>query len=131
MTQQLAQIALLVDDYDRAIDYYVGVLGFELIEDSLLGEDGKRWVRVAPEGGGSGLLLAQAKTPEQRASVGDQCGGRVFLFLHTDDFQNDYAAYHAAGVRFEESPRHEPYGDVAVFRDIYGNRWDLVGPKSS
>ena len=128
MSPRLAAVALVVGDYDEALAYYCGVLGFELIEDSELGS-GKRWVLVAPSKQvGSGLLLAQASGADQRARVGDQTGGRVFLFLHTDDFAADHTRYLDAGVRFIEEPRQEPYGTVAVFEDLYGNRWDLVQP---
>lgn len=124
--QTMAAIALLVRDYDEALAFYVGVLGFELVEDAPLGPD-KRWVRVRPPGGGdTSLLLARAATPEQVALVGKQAGGRVFLFLETDDFQRDHAAYLEGGVQFLEAPRHEVYGTVAVFTDLYGNRWDLI-----
>jgi len=126
MPQSLAALALLVPDYDEAIAYYTGTLGFVLVEDTAIG-GGKRFVVVAPPGGGGGrLVLAAASTEAQRARIGDQTGGRVFLFLHTDDFARDHAAYRAAGVEFREAPRHEPYGTVAVFRDIYGNLWDLI-----
>ena len=126
MTQQIGAVALLVRDYDEAIDYYTGALGFDLIEDTPLGE-GKRWVLVAPAGGrGPALLLARAADERQRARVGDQTGGRVFLFLHTDDFWCDYDAMRSRGVRFAEEPRREVYGTVAVFVDLYGNRWDLL-----
>ncbi len=126
MSRRLHAVALLVRDYDEAIAYYCGVLGFQLVEDSDLG-GGKRWVLVAPStGAGSQLVLAKASGPEQEARVGDQTGGRVFLFLHTDDFATDHARYLAGGVRFIEEPRHEPYGTVAVFEDLYGNRWDLI-----
>ena len=127
MTQHLANIALIVADYDEAIAWYTQVLGFTLLQDIDMG-DGKRWVRVAPPGsnGGTALLLAQASTEAQRTRVGDQVGGRVGFFLHTDDFARDHAAMTERGVRFAEEPRHEPYGTVAVFVDLYGNRWDLV-----
>lgn len=126
MAQRISYVTLVVRDYDEAIDYYTRVLGFDLVEDTPL-TDGKRWVLVAPPGvGGSRLLLARAATPEQSARVGDQTGGRVFLFLHTDDFQQDYRAMRDGGVRFTEEPRHEAYGTVAVFVDLYGNRWDLL-----
>ncbi len=117
-------VSVVVPDYDEAIAFYTGVLGLDLIEDTPLGGD-KRWVVV---GGAAGarLLLARASEPEQEARVGDQTGGRVFLFLETDDFARDHAAYAAAGVRFVEGPRHEDYGTVAVFEDRYGNRWDLI-----
>ena len=121
----LSLVALLVGDYDEAIAFYVGALGFVLREDRPLGGD-KRWVVVAPPGGGGGLLLARAADDRQRQAVGDQAGGRVFLFLETDDFARDHAAFRARGVRFVEAPRREPYGTVAVFEDLYGNRWDLI-----
>lgn len=122
---RLAAVSLLVADYDAAIDWFTGALGFALLEDTDLG-GGKRWVRVAPATGPA-LLLARADTPEQVAMIGHQGGGRVWLFLETDDFARDHARMQAAGVMFEESPRHEVYGTVAVFRDISGNRWDLIG----
>lgn len=126
MPQQLARVALLVRDYDEAIAYYTGALGFRLLEDTRLSPE-KRWVVVAPPGAAeAALLLARAATDEQRAQVGRQCGGRVFLFLHTDDFGRDHRAMRERGVEFEEEPRQEAYGRVAVFRDLYGNRWDLV-----
>jgi catechol 2,3-dioxygenase-like lactoylglutathione lyase family enzyme len=128
MPQHISALALLVDDYDRAIAYYTGVLGFRLIEDTQQGPS-KRFVRVAPPGDGAGLLLAKAANPAQTARIGDQTGGRVFLFLHTDDFWRDYNAYKARGVDFTEAPRAEAYGTVVVFRDLYGNKWDLVQPK--
>jgi catechol 2,3-dioxygenase-like lactoylglutathione lyase family enzyme len=124
--QRIAAIGLLVDDYDRAIAYYTAVLGFRLIEDTQQGP-GKRFVRVAPSGdGATALLLAKAAKPEQVARIGDQTGGRVFLFLNTDDFWRDYNTYKAKGVDFTEAPREETYGTVVVFRDLYGNLWDLV-----
>lgn len=127
MSQHLSQIALVVCDYDEAIDFYVGKLGFQLIEDTPVPEQGKRWVVVAPPGaGGCRLLLARAATPEQEACVGNQTGGRVFLFLDTDDFWRDYEAYRSHGIEFIREPKQEPYGTVAVFRDLYGNLWDLV-----
>ena len=126
MEQTIACIALVVRDYDEAIDFYTRQLRFELVEDTPLG-NGKRWVRVAPRGSrGTSLLLARAASPEQLSRVGNQSGGRVFLFLHTDDFASDYEAMRARGVVFEQAPREESYGTVAVFRDLYGNRWDLV-----
>jgi catechol 2,3-dioxygenase-like lactoylglutathione lyase family enzyme len=129
MPQTLSALALLVRDYDAAIDYFVGTLGFELLEDTPLGA-GKRWVRVRPSGmppgTGTSLLLARAATPDQVARIGDQAGGRVFLFLETDDFRRDYERLAGRGVRFIETPREEPYGRVVVFEDLYGNRWDLV-----
>ena len=131
MPQSIGHVALLVHEYDEAIAFFVGCLGFQLLEDTPLG-DGKRWVRVAPPGGaGCALLLARAATPEQAARVGDQTAGRVFLFLETDDFARDHAAMRARGVEFMEPPRHEPYGTVAVFVDLCGNRWDLVQPAAA
>ena len=127
--QRLAALALLVPDYDAAIAYYTGVLGFALVEDTDMG-GGKRFVVVAPPGGnGATLVLARAASPEQVSRIGDQTGGRVFLFLHTDDFARDYAAYRARGVEFRETPREEVYGTVAVFRDTFGNLWDLIQPR--
>lgn len=127
MKQSIAHVALVVRDYDEAIAFYVGVLGFELIEDTYQPAQDKRWVLVAPHGStGTALLLARASTTEQARFVGDQAGGRVFLFLRTDDFQRDYARYVAAGVQFVRPPAVEPYGTVAVFEDLYGNLWDLI-----
>jgi catechol 2,3-dioxygenase-like lactoylglutathione lyase family enzyme len=126
MPQVLGQVTVVVRDYDEAIAFYTQVLNFDLVEDSPLGE-GKRWVLVRPPGGGgASLLLAKAATPKQETRVGDQTGGRVFLFLHTDDFWRDYRALRSRGVDFAEEPRQETYGTVAVFVDLYGNRWDLV-----
>ena len=124
---RLGAVSLLVRDYDEAIAFYVGKLGFDLSEDTDMG-GGKRWVTVTPKGGETSLLLARATTPEQAARIGDQSGGRVWLFLETDDFARDHAAWTAAGVRFREAPRREPYGVVAVFEDLYGNAWDLIEP---
>lgn len=129
MPQSLAHIALVVRDYDEALAFYVGTLGFELVEDSYQPEQDKRWVTIRPPGAGAEattILLARAATPEQDAFIGDQAGGRVFLFLRTDDFDRDYAAYLAKGVAFVRPPVVQPYGKVAVFLDCYGNRWDLV-----
>ncbi|MCI3223538.1 VOC family protein [Streptomyces sp. NP-1717] len=123
----IALVTLVVRDYDEALAFYTGPLGFELIEDTDRG-DGSRWVVVRPRGSGAALLLARAADDTQRASVGAQTGGRVGFFLHTDDFARDHARMAAAGVRFLEEPRHEPYGSVAVFEDLYGNRWDLLQP---
>jgi catechol 2,3-dioxygenase-like lactoylglutathione lyase family enzyme len=123
----LRQVSLLVREYDEALAFYVGVLGFELVEDRDL-DGGKRWVRVRAPGGGE-LLLARAVTDEQRARVGDQSGGRVWLFLETDDFAREHARLRARGVRFLEEPRHERYGTVAVFVDLYGNKIDLIEPR--
>ncbi|MFJ5224951.1 VOC family protein [Streptomyces sp. NPDC088400] len=140
----IALITLVVDDYDKAIAFYRDALGFELVEDTDRA-DGSRWVVVRPLGAGgpteamagseakpaagsTGLLLARAKDDAQRAAIGAQTGGRVGFFLHTEDFARDHARMRAAGVRFLEEPRHEPYGSVAVFEDLYGNRWDLLQP---
>lgn len=126
MPQTLAHISLLVRDYDEAIAYFTTALGFQLVEDSPLDEN-KRWVLVAPAGlHGTSLLLAKASTAEQIAHIGNQTGGRVFLFLHTDDFWRDYHAMKARNVKFIETPREEKYGAVAVFEDLYGNKWDLL-----
>ena len=127
MSQRLSLTAILVDDYDKAISFYVGKLGFELCQDTPLTAE-KRWVVVAPPGADSGILLARAVEDRQRKAIGDQSGGRVFLFLETDDFARDHLAYTQRGVHFIEAPRHEPYGTVAVFEDLYGNRWDLIQP---
>jgi len=129
MKQHLSAVALLVRDYDEAIAYYTGVLGFTLAEDTALG-DGKRWVVVAPPGAvETRLILARAVTPDEIAAIGRQGGGRVWLFLQTDDFHRDHQAYTARGVKFREAPRQEAYGTVAVFEDLYGNRWDLLQPQ--
>jgi catechol 2,3-dioxygenase-like lactoylglutathione lyase family enzyme len=126
MEQSLALVSLVVRDYDEAIAYYTTALGFALIDDSPR-EHGKRWVVVAPRGGrGASLLLARAATDDQQRAIGNQTGGRVFLFLHTDDFWRDYRAMLSRGVNFIEEPRQESYGTVVVFEDLYGNRWDLV-----
>ena len=129
MTQLLAHIALVVRDYDEAIAWFTGKLGFTLVADEYQPEQDKRWVLVAPPGAPAAsatLLLARASTPEQEAYIGNQAGGRVFLFLSTDDFQRDYAAMRAKGVVFVRDPKPAPYGTVAVFEDLHGNRWDLV-----
>ena len=125
MASRIALFALTVLEYDEAIRFFVDKLGFRLLEDTDLG-GAKRWVRVAPDAGAPALLLARAVTPEQRASVGNQTGGRVFIFLETDDFARDYALFTARGVEWARPPKTEPYGTVAVFRDLYGNLWDLV-----
>jgi catechol 2,3-dioxygenase-like lactoylglutathione lyase family enzyme len=126
MRQSLALIAIVVRDYDEAIAWFTGKLGFALEEDTRQ-SDTKRWVVVAPPGGtGARLLLARADGPKQEARIGDQTGGRVFLFLETDDFARDHAAMTAKGVRFLEAPRKEAYGTVAVFQDLCGNKWDLL-----
>ena len=128
MNRNIVSVALVVADYDEAIEFYVDKLGFELVEDTPL-SDTKRWVVVAPPGSGATrLLLARAADERQRAAVGNQTGGRVFLFMHTDDFQRDYDAMTARGVRFCEQPRDEQYGRVVVFEDLYGNKWDLIQP---
>jgi catechol 2,3-dioxygenase-like lactoylglutathione lyase family enzyme len=126
VTRSINSVALLVRDYNEAIAFFTDVMRFTLLEDTPLG-DGKRWVRVAPSGSpGAALLLAKAATPEQAAVVGRQGGGRVMWFLETDDFAADHAHMLAHGVHFREAPRHEPYGTVAVFEDLYGNPWDLI-----
>jgi len=131
MTPTIAHLALVVHDYDEAIAFYTQSLGFDLLEDTPVG-GGKRWVLVAPQGGtGAALLLARAANLEQESRIGNQTGGRVFLFLHTDDFHRDYEAMRSRGVRFIEEPRHEDYGTVVVFLDLYGNKWDLVEPKGN
>lgn len=127
MTQSLALTALVVREYDEAIAFYVGKLGFTLTRDDDMGS-GKRWVVVTPPGSQAGLLLARAANDHQASRIGDQTGGRVGFFLHTDDFERDHAAMTAAGVKFVEQPRREPYATVAVFEDLYGNRWDLLQP---
>ena len=129
MAQSLAHVALVVRDYDEAVAWFTGVLGFALVADQYEPEQDKRWVLVAPPGAGEDaatLLLARAATPEQAAFIGNQAGGRVFLFLRTDDLDRDYALYRARGVRFVREPATHAYGKVAVFEDLYGNRWDLV-----
>lgn len=126
MALDIGAVTLVIPDYDESIAYYVNILGFILVEDTDLGH-GKRWVVVRPPGSnGTSLLLAKAATPGQAARIGDQTGGRVFLFLHTDDFWSDHRAMVARGVKFEEEPRREAYGWVAVFADLYGNKWDLL-----
>lgn len=130
MPQRLVQLAVVVRDYDEAIVFYVGTLGFELLEDTDLG-GGKRWVRVRPRGsdGGAEVLLARAVGPEQESRIGNQTGGRVFLFLHTDDLRRDHQLFESRGVTFVRPPTEEPYGAVAVFVDLYGNKWDLIQPR--
>ena len=128
MTDSINMLALVVRDYDEALAFFTTALRFRVLEDRPL-EAGKRWVVVAPAGSsGASLLLARAVTPAQEAQVGNQTGGRVFLFLKTDDFWETHARLEAHGVRFTEQPRREPYGMVVVFLDLYGNKWDLVGP---
>jgi len=126
----IANVTYLVRDYDEAIRFFVDSLGFNLVEDSALDGGTKRWVRVAPPGAQTCLLLAQADGPEQAGHIGEQTGGRVGFFLHTDDFWRDHAAMQARGVNFRETPREEPYGTVAVFEDLYGNLWDLLEPET-
>jgi catechol 2,3-dioxygenase-like lactoylglutathione lyase family enzyme len=128
MNQRLAQFAIVVADYDEAIDFYTRVMGFELLEDTVMSET-KRWVRVKPRGEGDcAILLAKAANTEQESRIGNQTGGRVFLFLHTDDFWRDYQQLTGHAVEFVREPSREPYGTVAVFKDLYGNLWDLIGP---
>jgi catechol 2,3-dioxygenase-like lactoylglutathione lyase family enzyme len=131
----LERVSVIVDDYDEAIAFFVDALGFELVEDepALTSKDGrpKRWVMVRPPGGQTGVLLAQADGERQRAAVGDQFAGRVGLFLRVEDFDAQLERMRAAGVEFLEEPRDEPYGRVAIFRDVAGNRWDLLGPGST
>jgi catechol 2,3-dioxygenase-like lactoylglutathione lyase family enzyme len=129
LKQHIVQIALVVDDYDEAIKFYTQKLNFNLIEDTVL-SDTKRWVLVAPDNSGCKLLLAKAANEEQKTRVGNQTGGRVFLFLHTDNFERDYNNYKAKGIEFVRPPSKESYGTVAVFKDLYGNLWDLIEPAS-
>lgn len=126
--RRIGAVTFLVRGYDEAIAWFRDALGFTVVADTPLGP-GKRWVLVSPGGGDTPLLLAEASTDEQRDRIGDQTGGRVGFFLHTDDFATDHARMAAAGVRFREAPRHETYGTVAVFEDLYGNLWDLIEPK--
>ncbi|MGV1831416.1 VOC family protein [Agrobacterium vitis] len=126
--KRIATVTLVVDDYDRALAFYCGKLGFACTADIDLG-DGKRWVVVSPTEDGAGLLLAQADGEKQLAAIGNQAGGRVAFFLETDDFARDHAAFIADGIVFQEEPRYELYGTVAVFEDLYGNLWDLIEPK--
>jgi catechol 2,3-dioxygenase-like lactoylglutathione lyase family enzyme len=129
--QTIARVTLLVREYDEAVAYFTRVLGFQLLEDVPMGP-GKRWVVVGTKGAsGASVLLARAATPEQARRIGMQAGGRVAFFLHTDDFSRDYSAMTARGVQFEEEPREESYGTVVVFKDLYGNRWDLVQPRKA
>lgn len=131
MNQKIIQVALLVNDYDKAIRFYTEILGFHLVENTVMSET-KRWVVVRPKGDGIfSLLLAKAATEEQKTIVGNQTGGRVFLFLHTDDFWRDYNNYLEKGVAFVREPTEEAYGTVAVFKDLYGNLWDLIEPKKT
>ncbi|MBL7873469.1 MAG: VOC family protein [Cyclobacteriaceae bacterium] len=130
MKQQLALLALVIEDYDDAIDFYIQKLNFTLVEDTVLSET-KRWVIIAPPGasGGCNLLLAKATNEEQQRHIGNQTGGRVFLFLYTDDFWRDYTSMQQKGIEFVREPMEESYGTVAVFKDLYGNLWDLIEPK--
>jgi catechol 2,3-dioxygenase-like lactoylglutathione lyase family enzyme len=131
MNQSLGQVAIVVRDYDEALSFYVGTLGFKLIEDTPVPAQNKRWVVVAPPGSSSArLLLARAVGAEQSSHIGNQTGGRVFLFLYTDDFWRDFRTYQAKGVVFVREPSEESYGTVAVFKDLYGNLWDLVQPRT-
>ena len=125
MDRQIAQVTLMVNDYDEAIAFYTQKLGFTLLEDTVL-SPAKRWVLIAPKGDSFRLLLAKAAGDKQRSRIGNQTGGRVFLFLYTDDFWRDYHQYQSAGVKFVREPQEEPYGIVAVFQDLYGNLWDLI-----
>ena len=130
MKQSLGLVALIVRDYDEALGFFVGTLGFSLIEDTYIAEQNKRWVVVAPPNSNEArLLLAKAVGEAQTSRIGDQTGGRVFLFLYTDDFWRDYQRYQARGVRFVREPKEESYGTVAVFADAFGNRWDLLQPR--
>ena len=131
MSQTIGQVTIVVRDYDEALDFYVGKLGFALIEDTPMPAQNKRWVVVAPAESSVRLLLARAVNEEQAACIGRQAGGRVFLFLHTDDFWRDFHAYQARGVEFIREPKEEAYGTVAVLRDLYGNLWDLIQPREA
>ena len=131
MSQCIIHVALVVRDYDEAIEFYCQKLNFKLVEDSYQPEQEKRWVVVAPSGpNGTNLLLARASTPEQEEFIGNQSGGRVFLFLNTDDFWRDYNEMLTAGINFVREPKDAPYGTVAVFEDLYGNLWDLIEPRA-
>ena len=132
LKQSIGLTALLVRDYDEALQFYVGTLGFKVVEDTFIAAQDKRWVSIAPPGSSeSALLLARAASPDQAARIGNQTGGRVFLFLHTDDFWRDYTVYKTRGVVFVRDPKAESYGMVAVFKDLYGNLWDLLQPASA
>jgi len=132
MKQSLGLISLVVQDYDEALGFFIEKLGFELVEDTYIPEQDKRWVVVKPKGtNGSCLLLAKASTPEQKCHIGNQTGGRVFLFLYTDDFWRDYETYKSNGIVFVREPRQAEYGMFAVFKDIYGNQWDLIEPNDN
>ena len=130
IAQRLGLVSLVVDDYDDALAFFVGKLGFSLVEDTVVPEQSKRWVVVTPPGASeSRLLLAKASNEEQKSRIGSQAGGRVFLFLYTNNFWRDYERYQAQGIVFVREPKDEPYGTVAVFKDLYGNLWDLLEPK--
>jgi catechol 2,3-dioxygenase-like lactoylglutathione lyase family enzyme len=132
IAQRIGLVSLVVDDYDEALAFFVGKLGFSLVEDTVVPEQSKRWVVVTPPGATeSRLLLAKASNEEQKSRVGSQTGGRVFLFLHTDNFWRDYERYKTNGVAFVREPKREPYGMVAVFEDLYGNLWDLLEPSAA
>ncbi len=127
MKQEIAHVSLVIRDYNEAIDFYCGTLGFDLVEDTYQPEQDKRWVVVKPKGSqGTSLVLGQASKPEHEPFIGNQTGGRVFLFLATDDFQRDYVAFEGKGIEFVRKPASFDYGTVAVFKDLYGNLWDLV-----
>ena len=129
LNRSIGLVALVVRDYDEAMEFYVDRLGFRVVEDTYVAAQDKRWVVVAPPGGGAQLLLAKAVGEEQMARVGNQTGGRVFLFLYTDDFERDHRALQARGVEFVREPKAESHGTVAVFKDLYGNLWDLIEPR--
>ena len=126
MNQSIGLVTVVVREYDEALDFYVKTLGFTLVEDSFVPEQNKRWVVVAPPGSGAGLVLGRAVGEDQASRIGNQSGGRVFLFLYTDDFWRDFNTYRSRGVHFVRDPAEQPYGTVAVFKDLYGNLWDLV-----
>ena len=131
MKQSISLVSLVIRDYDEALQFFVGKLGFTLVEDSYVAAQDKRWIVVAPRGGGGcRLLLARASTREQESRIGSQTGGRVFLFLSTDDFWRDYEDYKSKGIEFVRAPKEERYGTVAVFKDLCGNLWDLIEPKA-
>ncbi len=130
ISQRIAMISLVIREYDEALAFYVGTLGFELIEDTRVPEQDKRWVVVAPPRSDAHLLLARATNADQASRIGNQTGGRVFMFLYTDDFQRDFDRYRERGIEFVRAPKVEPFGTVAVFRDLYGNLWDLLEPRS-
>ena len=132
VAQRIGLVSLVVDDYDDALAFFIGKLGFTLVEDTVVPEQSKRWVVVAPPGASeTRLLLAKASNEAQKSRVGSQTGGRVFLFLHTDDFWRDYERYKSNDVEFVREPKREPYGTVAVFKDLYGNLWDLLEPSGA